>query len=54
MLADAPEIAHTDPYGKGWIARIEPAALAVERSALLQGEAVIGAMAEHARLYRIE
>lgn len=54
MLANSPEIVHADPYGEGWIARIEPAALTLERTALLQGEGVLAAMTEHARLYQVD
>ena len=53
-LPDTPEIVHTDPYGEGWIARIRPAALDHEQAAMLHGEGVRAAMAEHARLYRID
>ena len=53
-LAQQPELVHRDPYGEGWIARLRPSALVAERSALLSGEAVLAAMAEHARRYRIE
>ncbi len=53
-LTETPEIVHLDPYGEGWIARLEPSALASERVALAYGESVLAAMAEHARLYRID
>ncbi len=53
-LAQRPERVHEDPYGGGWIARLRPSALAAERAALVSGEAVLAAMAEHARRYRIE
>jgi glycine cleavage system H protein len=54
ILSGAPETVHTDPYGAGWIARlgVEPAKSG--RDALIHGERVIAAMADHARLYRIE
>ena len=54
LLPERPEIVHLDPYGEGWIAQLEPSALASERPALLHGEDVLAAMAEHARLYRID
>ncbi|MCW5653619.1 glycine cleavage system protein H [Hydrogenophaga sp.] len=54
VLAQRPERVHEDPYGEGWIARLRPSALEAERAALLQGEAVFAAMAEHARLHRIQ
>ncbi len=54
FLPERPEIVHLDPYGEGWIAQLEPSALASERPALLHGEDVLAAMAEHARLYRID
>lgn len=53
-LPEHPEIVHLDPYGGGWIAQLEPSALATERETLLHGDAVREAMAEHARLYRID
>jgi|694.fasta_scaffold13064_12 glycine cleavage system H protein len=53
-LPESPEIVHADPYGEGWIARIRPEALDHERLALLHGEGVRAAMADHARLYRID
>lgn len=54
VLAQHPEHVHQDPYGAGWIARLRPSALAHECAALVVGDAVPDAMAEHARRYRIE
>ncbi|WP_382159272.1 glycine cleavage system protein H [Hydrogenophaga sp. ANAO-22] len=54
VLAQQPERVHEDPYGAGWVARLRPSALEVERAALLPGSAVIDAMAAYARLYNIE
>ena len=53
-LPDTPEIVHADPYGEGWIARLAPSHLESERALLVHGDAVLAAMAEHARLYRID
>ena len=54
VLARRPERVHEDPYGEGWIARLRPSAFEAERTALLGGDTVLDAMAEHARLYRME
>ncbi|WP_239478147.1 glycine cleavage system protein H [Hydrogenophaga sp. YM1] len=53
-LAQRPERVHRDPYREGWIARLRPSALDTEAAALVSGDAVWAAMAEHARRYRIE
>lgn len=53
-LAQRPELVHLDPYGEGWIARVQLADSRDGIDALLHGEPVAAAMAEHARLYRIE
>jgi glycine cleavage system H protein len=53
-LAAEPARVGRDPYGEGWLARVEPADWAADAAALLHGEAVGPAMAAHARLYRIE
>jgi len=53
-LPDMPEIVHADPYGEGWIARLAPSHLDAERALLVHGDAVLAAMAEHARLYQID
>ena len=53
-LAEVPEWIHRDPYGEGWLARIAPDPSHDGRAALIQGAAVAQAMAEHARLYRID
>jgi glycine cleavage system H protein len=49
-LAERPELVHGDPYGAGWIARIEASAWAADRAALVQGEPVAEAMRHHAWL----
>ncbi len=51
-LAGAPELVHQDPYGEGWLARLQPADWAADRAALLHGEPVAAAMAHHAWLHR--
>ena len=53
-LADAPELVHHDPYGRGWIARLAPSAWDSEREQLAHGEPVAAAMAHHAWLNQIE
>lgn len=47
-----PELVHRDPYGEGWLARVRLTAWQADRAALLQGEAVHAAMAQHAWLHR--
>ena len=54
LLAQTPERIHLDPYGEGWIARLRLADSGSGLEALEQGETVAAAMAEHARLYRID
>lgn len=53
-LAARPERVHEDPYGEGWLARVEPSDLAADLAALLHGEPVAAAMAHHAWLHRTE
>ncbi len=54
LLAATPEWVHRDPYGQGWLARLQPSDFAVDRSALLHGEPVVAAMERHAHLYRAD
>lgn len=54
LLPSAPETVHTDPYGAGWIARLGITPSESGCNALVHGAAVMAAMAEHARLFRIE
>jgi glycine cleavage system H lipoate-binding protein len=44
---------HGSPYEEGWLARLQPSAWEAESSALLQGPAVVAAMAHHAWLHRV-
>ena len=53
-LAEAPELVHLDPYGQGWIARLQLQDWARDAATLLQGEALAAAMARHAWLHRAE
>jgi len=53
LLDREPERVHEDPYGSGWIAQLRPSAFEAERAALVEGEAVLPAMAAHARLYNL-
>ena len=54
LLAAEPERVHRDPYGQGWLARLQPADFESERHALLHGAAVVPAMERHARLFRAD
>lgn len=51
-LAREPEIINHDPYGEGWLLVLQPSRLTDELAALVTGDAVAPAMAEHARLFR--
>lgn len=53
-LAATPELVHRDPYGEGWLVRLQPADFEADRAALLHGEPVVAAMEHHAWLSRIE
>lgn len=53
-LEDRPALVHQDPYGEGWLARIEMEDFTADQAQLLHGAAVAPAMVEHARLNRIE
>lgn len=52
-LAERPEQVSSDPYGQGWIARLQLANEAADRAALLHGAAVAAAMQQHAWLHRV-
>ncbi|KPF66860.1 glycine cleavage system H protein [beta proteobacterium AAP99] len=54
VLADQPECVHEDPYGAGWLARIQLSSWAADRTALVHGEAVETAMRNYAWLNRVE
>lgn len=54
LLAAEPEWVHRDPYGRGWLARLQPADFEADRAALLHGDAVVPAMERHARLFRAD
>lgn len=51
-LEDRPELVHRDPYGAGWIARLELGDWAADQAGLVTGAAVAPAMAHHAWLNR--
>ena len=53
-LQDLPEWVHRDPYGAGWIARLQLSDFAGDRAALCTGDSVEPAMAHHAWLHRLE
>lgn len=53
-LAAEPERVHLDPYGDGWLARLQPTDWAADAALLLHGEPVAAAMAHHAWLHREE
>ncbi|HMO45153.1 MAG TPA: glycine cleavage system protein H [Rubrivivax sp.] len=53
-LEEQPELVHRDPYGAGWIARLQLSGFAADQTALLTGDAVAPAMAHHAWLHRLE
>lgn len=49
-LAASPELVNQDPYGDGWLARLEPSQWAVERAALLTPEAYFEHMRREAAI----
>ncbi|MDO5625412.1 MAG: glycine cleavage system protein H [Pseudomonadota bacterium] len=51
-LADTPELVHLDPYGEGWIARLQLSRWPDDLAQLVHGDAVLPAMRAHARLFR--
>lgn len=53
-LDERPELVHRDPFGAGWIARLQLSAWPADQAALLTGDAVAPAMAHHAWLHRLE
>jgi glycine cleavage system H protein len=54
-LADAPELVWREPYGRGWLARLQPSAWADDCAALLHEPAAVAeAMRHHAWLHREE
>lgn len=50
-LADKPELVHLDPYGEGWLSRLQPADFDAEAQALVHGDTVAAAMQQHAWLH---
>ena len=53
-LEAQPEQVHRDPYGAGWLARLELSDWARDLPQLAHGADVAPAMADHARLHRLE
>jgi glycine cleavage system H protein len=53
-LADQPELVHADPYGEGWLARLQLTAWDAEAALLVHREQVEPAMRHYARLNRME
>jgi glycine cleavage system H protein len=53
-LAARPELVHQDPYGAGWLARVRLTGFEADAAALLHGDAVAPAMAQHAWLNRAD
>jgi glycine cleavage system H protein len=53
-LSAQPELVHLDPYGRGWLVRLQPSAWEGELAALVHGDAVAAAMAHHAWLNNVE
>ena len=51
-LAAEPGLVHLDPYGRGWIARLQLEDFAADAAALVSGEAVAAAMQHQAWLFR--
>lgn len=53
-LAAKPELVHTDPYGAGWLARLQLSGFEADQAALVHGDAVPAAMEHHAWLNQLE
>ena len=51
LLEDTPELVHRDPYGAGWIARLQLSGIAADLPQLVQGDEVAAAMARHAQSF---
>lgn len=49
-LAERPELVHRDPFGAGWLLRVQLSDWAQDQGRLVHGDAVPAAMEEHARL----
>ena len=49
LLDATPELVHRDPYGDGWIARLAMRDFDADRAQLVQGDAVLQAMVQHAK-----
>ncbi|MEI6803110.1 MAG: glycine cleavage system protein H [Burkholderiales bacterium] len=54
QLLSTPELVHQDPYGQGWIARLQAHQLDTDLQHLLHGNAVRAAMEQYARLYQVQ
>lgn len=53
-LEQRPGLVHADPYGAGWIARLQLAHWDADRAQLVHGEAVAAAMAAYAQAMGLE
>ncbi|HMN20453.1 MAG TPA: glycine cleavage system protein H [Ottowia sp.] len=53
-LEERPQLVHRDPFGTGWIARLQLNDFELDRPALLTGAAAQAATAEEARARRLE
>lgn len=53
-LEETPELVYREPYGAGWLLRLQPSALAQERAVLLAGEAARAAMEHYAWLNQLQ
>ena len=54
MLESQPERVHQDPYGEGWLAKVQLADFDADLAALVHGDAVPAAMEQYAWLNQIE
>lgn len=53
-LVERPELVHRDPYGQGWIARLQLSDWPGDQARLLDGPAAAQAMAHHAHAHRAD
>ena len=54
LLADAPGLVHREPYGRGWLVRIEPTRWHEDQARLAHGESLVAAATARMRLEKLE
>lgn len=54
LLADKPELVHREPYGRGWLVRIEPTRWHEDLARLAHGESLVAAATARMRREKLE